>query len=229
MPSYEETYLLHADAYDELVRHEDHEANVPAFLSRAIPESAGRVVELGCGTGRVTRMLLGRAREIRAYDGSSHMVEFARAAIPDARVSFGVADNARLPEPDGEADIALAGWSIGHVTGFFPDAWEAHARTAVEEMRRVTRPGGRLVVLETLGTCVDAPGPPNERLHAYYTLLEEGYAFAREILSTDYAFPSVERAEAVMGGFFGDAMAARVRARGSAVVREFTGAWTRAR
>ena len=225
MPSYEETYARHADVYDELVRHEDRDGNVRAFLTRAIPAAVDRIVELGCGTGRVTRMLVDRAVSVHAYDGSAHMIAFARATLPDRQVSFAVADNAQIPEPDGAADVSVAGWAIGHVTGFFPDAWEHHARAALDEMRRITRRGGRMIVLETLGTCVDEAAPPNDLLHAYYTLLEGALGFHREVLPTPYAFPTKERAVEVMGAFFGERMAERVRAREGAEIPEWTGAW----
>jgi len=223
MPSYPEIYARHADLYDELVRHEDAEGNLGAWLARALP--AGRVVELGAGTGRVTRLLAGPGREVRAYDGSSHMIDTARARLADvAGITLGVADNASLPEPTASADAVVAGWTIGHVTGFFPDAWESHARAALGEMARVGRQGALHVVVETLGTCVDEPGPPNPRLAALYALYES-MGLARVVLRTDYRFPSAADAERVMGFFFGPAMAEKVRSRGSATVPEWTGLW----
>ncbi len=230
MPTYPEIYAHHAERYDELVRHEDHERHVAAALEAAFPGRPGEptlAVELGCGTGRVTRLLAPLVSEVRAYDGSEHMIQKARALV--SGVLFFVADNASLPEPDGVADLIVAGWTLGHLTGFFPGEWEPRARAALGEMLRVARPGATLIVLETLGTCVEAPAPPNPGLAAFYALLEGAFGFARRTLSTDYAFSSVEEAERIMGFFFGQAMAEKVRARGSKLVPEWTGLWRLAR
>jgi ubiquinone/menaquinone biosynthesis C-methylase UbiE len=226
MPGYQEIYANHADRYDELVRHEDHRANLPALLDRMLVPRPARVVELGCGTGRVTRLLAARADIVRAYDGAAHMVEFARSSIAADNVTFGTADNAALPEPDGGADLVVAGWTLGHLTGFHPDSWRDHATRVLTEMHRVRATRGKWMILETLGTCVDAPGPPNERLAAFYQLLEHEYALRREVISTDYAFSSVEEAARVMGFFFGAKMAAAVEARGDRMVPEWTGVWS---
>lgn len=229
MPTYQEIYERHADAYDALVSREDKDQNLPAALADALGRGGGRprrIVELGAGTGRVTRLLAALADEVRAYDGSAHMIDGARARLADASIRWGVADNAALPEPDREADGAVAGWTIGHVTGFHPDAWQAHARAALAEMRRVVRPGGVLVVIETLGTGQDQPAPPNERLAALYAMLEGELGFDRRTIDTSYAFADAAEAERVLGFFFGERMATLVRARGAAVVPEWTGVWS---
>jgi ubiquinone/menaquinone biosynthesis C-methylase UbiE len=227
MPSYEETYARHAARYEELVRHEDHGGAVGAFLERALAPRPALVVELGCGTGRVTRLLAARAARVTAYDGSAHMIDFARRACALPNVSFGVADNGAIPAPDGAADAVVAGWSVGHVTGFFPNAWRAHARRALDEMVRVGKVGAKVVLFETMGTCTDAAGPPNERLRDLYALLEAEYGFRSEVLDTSYAFASAEDAARVLGFFFGDAMRERVLAGGSPVVPEWTVAFLR--
>jgi ubiquinone/menaquinone biosynthesis C-methylase UbiE len=144
VPSYVEIYERHADRYDELVRREDKDGNLPRALATTLGDAAkdGVVVEIGAGTGRVTRLLAPLASSVRAYDGSAHMIELARERLASlANVRFGVADNASLPEPSAVADAVVAGWTIGHVTGFFPDAWEPAARAALAEMKRVAKPG----------------------------------------------------------------------------------------
>src|SRR5512140_1141575 len=182
MPSYQETYAQHADRYDELVRHEDRRGELGALLDRVFLARPARVVELGCGTGRVTRLLAARAAHVRAYDGSAHMIARAKEVCALPNVTFDVADNAALPEPSGAADAVIAGWTIGHVTGFFPDSCQDHARRAVAEMLRTARDGATLLVFETMGTCTDGPGPPNERLRDLYAMLEGEYRFSREVL-----------------------------------------------
>jgi ubiquinone/menaquinone biosynthesis C-methylase UbiE len=226
MPSFQEIYAHHADRYEELIAHEDRARSLDAALDRVLGGRPEIVVELGCGTGRVTRLLSPRAERVRAYDGYAHMVEHARAHLSLPNVSYGVADNGALPEADGAADVVVAGWTIGHVTGFFPEAWEEHARRAVNEMRRIARPAGRIVILETMGTCVESAGPPNERLARLYAMFEGEFGLSREVIETSYELATVEEAARVLGFFFGEPMAEKVRARGSAIVPEWTGVWS---
>lgn len=225
MPSYEETYAKHAGRYDELVAHEDRRRSVATFLAKVLSSKPALAVELGCGTGRLTRLTAPLCHALHAYDGSAHMVQFATKHCAIENVQYAVADNARLPEADGVADLVLAGWSLGHVTGFFPDAWQSHARAALREMRRVAKPGATVVLFETLGTCVEVAAPPNERLRALYELFEGEFGFHRTVLETSYEFASTEAAAETLGFFFGDEMRAKVLARSSAIVPEWTAAF----
>ena len=62
------------------------------------------------------------------------------------------ADARALPVGDYWADIAIAGWVFGHFREWMPDNWQAQVSRALGEMRRALRPGGALIVIETLGT-----------------------------------------------------------------------------
>jgi SAM-dependent methyltransferase len=99
-------------------------------VAEARPE---RMLEVGCGTGwfaaRVRREL---GAEVVAVDQSERMVELARADGVDARVG----DVQDLSFDDGWFDCAVANWMLYHV----PDL-----ERGLAELRRVLRPGGRLV------------------------------------------------------------------------------------
>jgi len=92
-------------------------------------------------------------------------------------------------------------------------------------MRRVTRPGGTLVITETLGTGTTSAGPPNQELAEYYAWLEREHGFTRECIETDYQFPDVETAVRGMQFFFGSELAARIQQHGWTRVPEWTGIW----
>ena len=142
---------------------EDGQGNLLLVLRRACTLEGAEVVELGAGTGRLTRLVAGRARSVRAYDGFPAMVEEGRrrvAAAGLANVAFAVASNDAIPEPDRSADLTLAGWTLGHCVGWYPASWTADVTKALREMLRITRPGGTLIVLETLGTGREPPEPP---------------------------------------------------------------------
>ena len=98
------------------------------------------VLDVGCGTGNLTRALierLGPAGRVVAVDLSEGMLEAARRKISDPRVQWHLADASRLPLAPASVDrvICCAVWP--HL-----DAPEAAAR----ELARVLRPGGRLHV-----------------------------------------------------------------------------------
>jgi ubiquinone/menaquinone biosynthesis C-methylase UbiE len=91
------------------------------------------------------------------------------------------------------------------------------------EMKRVLKPGGHIVLFESLGTGNEAP-IQLEHLKNYYLWLDEA-GFQNKWIRTDYQFESVDEAADLAGFFFGTDMADRVRERDSAVLPECTGVW----
>ena len=90
-------------------------------------------------------------------------------------------------------------------------------------MRRVLRPSGTIIVLETMGTGHEAPHPPDELL-AYFAYLE-AQGFASTWIRTDYLFESLEEAEASARFFFGESLAKEVRDKNWNILPECTGIW----
>ena len=62
---------------------------------------------------------------------------------------------------------------------------------------------------------------------AYYRFLESEWGFTRGVVPTDYRFTSLEEAVETIGFFFGDELAAKVKANRWVIVPEWTGVWWR--
>jgi ubiquinone/menaquinone biosynthesis C-methylase UbiE len=74
-----------------------------------------RVIEVGCGTGRLTALAAARAAFVYAFDPSSEAVEKAKAALEREereRVQFAVHDAEALDVERRRFDLALCGWSL---------------------------------------------------------------------------------------------------------------------
>jgi SAM-dependent methyltransferase len=232
MPDHRQIYRLEPERYDELVRCEDRDGNLLPCLRRLVPLEGADVVELGAGTGRVTRQLAPLVGSLRAFDAEPAMLEVARRALSRlgaGRWELAVADNARLPLPDACADLALAGWTFGHQALWDETGWRSAVEAALGELLRVLRPGGTAVVIETLGTCREVPFTPPPELARYYALLEGERGFARTWIRTDFEFASPAEGERLVRFFFGEELAREVAARGDRVVPECTGVWWRRR
>jgi len=106
-------------------------------LDRLVLRGDERVLDAGCGTGRVTAALLERLPdgEVVAVDGSPAMVETARAALPSERVQVRVVDLLEL-ELDPPADAILS-------TATFH--WIADHDRLFARLGAALVPGGRLV------------------------------------------------------------------------------------
>jgi ubiquinone/menaquinone biosynthesis C-methylase UbiE len=112
------------------------------FLKFVPVGSGDRVLEVGCGTGVVVRdlvALVGRRGEVVGVDRSRLLLDRARRLCREpgsrARVALRVANGAQLPFAANRFDAALAITVILHV---------ADPLRVVQEMARVTRPGGRV-------------------------------------------------------------------------------------
>ena len=91
----------------------------------------------------------------------------------------------------------------------------------------VIKKNGAIIIIETLGTNVDHPGPTKERLGIFFDNLEKQHGFYKKGIRTDYKFMSNSEAARVMGFFFGDKMKEAVFVRGTSIIPEYTGVWYR--
>ncbi len=74
-----------------------------------------RVVEIGCGDGRLTFECAREATSVFAFDSDQELIRKARAKTPRdvrRRIHFKVGDAAQIELPKGEFDLALFSWSL---------------------------------------------------------------------------------------------------------------------
>jgi len=117
-----------------------------AYLDLLDVAPGERVLEVGCGSGAVLRDLARRvapAGRAVGVDPSPMMLQIASELASEAGlnelVDLREGDARSLPFRDGEFDVVLAVTTLSHV----PDG-----ERAVPELRRVTRPGGRVGVFD---------------------------------------------------------------------------------
>lgn len=115
---------------------------VERLLERIGPLQGLRALDVGCGTGRWTRLLASRGTDATGVDRSEAMAREARRRSPE--VAFETADAAALPFPDDSFDLAVAVTVIQHLT---PE----DQRLAVRELVRVVRPGGHVLAVDREG------------------------------------------------------------------------------
>lgn len=99
-----------------------------------------RVLELACGTGEVTNVLLSLGHEVTALDFSEHMLAVARrkhAGNPKAR--FILADAENTMEPDGDYDAVVCRHLVWTLTD---------PERAFSDWYRVLRSGGKLLIFD---------------------------------------------------------------------------------
>lgn len=228
MADYQQIYAQQAERYAALVAHEDANHELPRVLAELAPGDALDVVETGAGTGRLTRLLSPRCRSLHAFDASAAMIDLARASLPPT-ARCGVARHDALPVPDACADLGLEGWAFGHALAWNPGGWRDDLRRWVGELERVTRAGGRLVLIETMGTGVETPFAGGHSLEPFHEFVVGELGFSHRVLRTDYAFADVQAAVDTLGFFFGDRLVEKIRANGWRTVPECTGVYWRAR
>jgi len=102
------------------------------LLVRAVPEPPKRVLDVGCGTGRLLRAASARwpAAQLLGVDPASQMIAEARRLAPHA--VFEIASAEGLPFPDETADLVISSLSFHH--------WVDQHR-GLQEIARVLRPG----------------------------------------------------------------------------------------
>lgn len=227
MPDHKLIYEEKAELYDQLISREDYKNNIYTAITDIRPVQQIDIIDLGAGTGRLTCMLAPKAKSIISMDLSRTMLHFLEKKLNSQGIRHyktRVADNRSLPLDNHCSDMVVAGWTISYIASSNHREWKNNLSQAISEMKRVLRPGGTIVILETLGTGFETPYPP-DFLGSYYQLLVKGFGFSHKWIRTDYHFESVDEAEQLTRFFFGDKLADSVKNRKSNILPECTGVW----
>ncbi len=126
-----------ADIYDGAITPALSDAH-HALLRVADPAPGERVLDLGCGTGRMAELVAETGATLAiAVDLAPLMVARARARLAGRGIEVREMDAQALDLPDAAFDLVVAAFSVM----FCPDPL-----AALREARRVLRPGGRLAM-----------------------------------------------------------------------------------
>jgi ubiquinone/menaquinone biosynthesis C-methylase UbiE len=110
------------------------------YRERVISAAEGRVLEIGIGSGRNLPFYRSPVTELLALEPSRQLTAIARnAPHPGAPVNFIEASAEAIPLDDRSVDTVVTTWTLCSI----PDA-----AMALTEMRRVLRPGGKLLFVE---------------------------------------------------------------------------------
>lgn len=115
------------------------------LVELAAPSSGVRALDLATGTGDIAFRLAAAGAEVLGLDVTPRMIELARrkvsagASLDRQDPGFLVGDMVALPFRDQSFDIVTAGYGLRNVQDL---------RTAVDEIRRVLKRGGRALTLD---------------------------------------------------------------------------------
>ena len=127
----------------------DKKKTVMRFFAERIPaEQMARIIDLGCGTGRFSRMLADLFEaEVLGVEPSEMMLEQARIKHGDERFSFALGSGEEIPADEASADMIFMSMVYHHL--------EDKPRVA-RECNRVLQKGGRVCIRNTVFDEIDS-------------------------------------------------------------------------
>jgi ArsR family transcriptional regulator len=100
------------------------------------------IADLGAGEGTISQLMAQRAKKVIAIDNSEKMVEFGGELARKhgiGNMEYRLGDLEDVPIRTGTVDLAFLSQALHHAR---------HPHRAVEEARRILKPGGRIAVLD---------------------------------------------------------------------------------
>lgn len=176
------------DLMNDLMSAGVHRAWKAELVRRLKARPSDRIIDIGGGTGDIAfRMMNAGGRDVSICDINLEMLETGRGRSLDKGMTEGpdwiCGDAEALPFPDSSADIYVTAFCLRNVT---------HLDAALEEARRVLRPGGRFFCLEFSHIAIPALAALYDR-YSFNVLPWLGQVVAQDRDSYRYLAESIRR------------------------------------
>jgi ubiquinone/menaquinone biosynthesis C-methylase UbiE len=227
-PDYDLLFADQAEKYDRLVAAEDFHGNLLQTLKRFCHLTREQTVaDLGTGTGRIAFLLAPTVRHVYGIEpvgGMLRVAESKKQNLGLKNVDFLPGEHKDLPLPDHSIDLIVEGWAFLHAFSSVYPEWSSEFEDIVREMKRILRPRGAVVLIETMGSLHIWEEVP-VRTAMLYDYFEKVLGLKKSVIRTDYRFASMEEAVDLGTFFFGDETGSEIRRIGELVVPEATAVW----
>lgn len=133
--TYNEVAALYAAAFEDIRVRKDEWR----WLNEHLPSGKIHVLDIGCGNGALLNALAERIESGFGVDESESILEWARAKNSEiSNLSFRKIDGPKLPFDDDSFDVVFSLMSFRYLD------WDP----LLAEIKRVTRPGGKLLIID---------------------------------------------------------------------------------
>jgi ubiquinone/menaquinone biosynthesis C-methylase UbiE len=228
LPNYDVLFADHAEKYDRFVSAEDFQGNLLRTLKQVAHLNRDQAVaDLGTGTGRVAFILCPIVRHVYGVEpvGGMRLVADAKKQRLGVRnVDFLPGEHKDIPLPDNSIDLIVEGWAFLKAFRTVYPEWRAEFDAIIAEMKRILRPKGIVVLIETMGSMRIWQDVPEKNVELY-DYFEKELCLKKTIIRTDYKFATKEEAVDYCTFFFGDEVGAEVSEIGEPIVPEATALW----
>jgi ubiquinone/menaquinone biosynthesis C-methylase UbiE len=226
LPDLKRIYQSAAERYQALVGREDYEDNLLPAILAIDPLRDKDVIELGSGTGRVSCLIAPIVRTLVASDISYHMLAFGKQRLAELDLDnwhLSLESHRSLPFARDAADVIIAGWSFCYAALDAGEGWQPALEEALAEVERILRPGGKLILIESLGTGLESSKAPDVLMD--YLAYLDTHGFESNWVRTDYRFKDKAEADDLTTFFFGDLPMPMWETDAGVIVPECTGLW----
>lgn len=144
-------YVIHSDEECERLELQARLANISGHLRHLPVSSSDRVLDVGCGSGSMARLIAQSfpQAEVFGVDVRQEYLDFAKARARDEgsrNLTFRLGDVFALPFADASFDVVWTKYLL---------QWLKEPKSALAELKRVTKPGGYVVSCDYVGFAVE--------------------------------------------------------------------------
>ena len=122
----------------QMLAEQGHDIVGEARLIDAMAQRGSRILDAGCGQGRLTGFLTDRGHTVVGFDVDPVLIDIAKEANPDATFYVGDLSTDEIPESDFDLIV-----SAGNVMGFLAPEGR---QPALDHLYRALKNGGRAVI-----------------------------------------------------------------------------------
>lgn len=133
--------------WSEALEYKDYEAALTLTVQWVAPRKGDRGLDIGTGTGNLAGRLINQGADMAGVDQSKEMLKRCRQKYPGLETKLG--NFLALPYMDGRFDFTVSSFAFHHLS-------EDQKRLAIEEMRRVLKPHGRICITDLMDADSDS-------------------------------------------------------------------------